>query len=526
MTTARPLGRRATLFSVLAIGTVLFGLVLAVQAGAGTSSATPRLTSRASVPTATKTPEGVVCGGAITINDAGPATPYPSTCVVSGLSGSITDVNVQINGLSHTYPDDIDMLLVSPSGQNAIFMSDAGGSFDVVNCDLTIDDEAPAVLPDGSQLACPGSYQPANYEPGDPFPAPAPAPSGSVALSTFDGGSPNGTWSLYVVDDAAADVGSITSWSLTSSTRRARHRRRLRHRLLRRLHHRLRRHRRLRPSPDVIYDQYDNAGNAFLELAELRGLEQPVRRRARRRLRRSGRRRLEHPDRRRLRRVLQRPGPGEQRERELLFEQRQQPAGHAARRRARTRSSRTARASRSRSAQVSLGQGTYWVSVQANQNLIPQGQWGWRDRTRAVEHQRLLAEPGQRVRHGLHHMGCPCNVRRRARCRRAGSGLPAARQRGAATSASTAASASAPTAAARLRQRGRDHDQRRGPCDSVPVDLRRLRAQRSDHGRQRARSTASATPIRTTSTCCSSRRRAERDIMSDAGGSIESSAAT
>ena len=50
---------------------------------------------------------------------------------------------MQINGLSHTYPDDIDMLLVSPSGQNAIFMSDAGGSFDVVNCDLTIDDEAP-----------------------------------------------------------------------------------------------------------------------------------------------------------------------------------------------------------------------------------------------------------------------------------------------------------------------------------------------------------------------------------------------
>ena len=43
------------------------------------------------------------------------------------MSGSITDVNVQINGLSHTYPDDIDMLLVSPGGQNAIFMSDAGG---------------------------------------------------------------------------------------------------------------------------------------------------------------------------------------------------------------------------------------------------------------------------------------------------------------------------------------------------------------------------------------------------------------
>src|SRR5262249_17272527 len=107
MTSSRPLGRRVTLFSVLATGTLLFGLVLAVRAGASTSSPAPRLTSRAARSSA-KSPDGVVCGGAITINDAAPATPYPSNCVISGLSGAITDVNVLINGLSHTYPDDID----------------------------------------------------------------------------------------------------------------------------------------------------------------------------------------------------------------------------------------------------------------------------------------------------------------------------------------------------------------------------------------------------------------------------------
>ena len=47
MTTARPLGRRRTLFAVLATGAMLFGLVIAARAGAGTSS--PRLTSHASV---------------------------------------------------------------------------------------------------------------------------------------------------------------------------------------------------------------------------------------------------------------------------------------------------------------------------------------------------------------------------------------------------------------------------------------------------------------------------------------------
>ena len=34
------------------------------------------------------------------------------------------------------------MMLVSPGGQNAIVMSDAGGSGDLVACNLTLDDEA------------------------------------------------------------------------------------------------------------------------------------------------------------------------------------------------------------------------------------------------------------------------------------------------------------------------------------------------------------------------------------------------
>ncbi len=78
--------------------------------------------------------------GGITINDAGPATPYPSTCVASGLSGAISDVDVTFTSLDHTWPDDVDMLLVSPDGQNATIMSDAGGSNDLIDCTLTLDD--------------------------------------------------------------------------------------------------------------------------------------------------------------------------------------------------------------------------------------------------------------------------------------------------------------------------------------------------------------------------------------------------
>ena len=73
----------------------------------------------------------------------GPATPYPSTCIISGLAGTITDVNMTLTGLSHTCPDDIDLLLASPTpSTNAIVMSDAGSSLDVVSVNLTLDDEA------------------------------------------------------------------------------------------------------------------------------------------------------------------------------------------------------------------------------------------------------------------------------------------------------------------------------------------------------------------------------------------------
>jgi subtilisin-like proprotein convertase family protein len=150
----------------------------------------------------------------ITINDAAPATPYPSNITVAGYGNELLDLNVQLFGLSHTYPDDIDMLLVGPQGQNLIFMSDAGGSTDVVNVDLILDDAAATALPDSTAITT-GTYRPANYGAGDTFPAPAPVPSGATTLATFNGSDPNGTWSLYVLDDLGADVGSIAGgWCL------------------------------------------------------------------------------------------------------------------------------------------------------------------------------------------------------------------------------------------------------------------------------------------------------------------------
>ena len=98
-------------------------------------------------------------GQGITIPDSGVGVPYPSICFISGSPGGvITDVNVHLQGLTHTAPDDLDLLLVGPGGENAIVMSDAGGGSAVTNLSLVLDDEAGAPLPDETQLVNGSSY--------------------------------------------------------------------------------------------------------------------------------------------------------------------------------------------------------------------------------------------------------------------------------------------------------------------------------------------------------------------------------
>ncbi|MDQ3898291.1 MAG: Ig-like domain repeat protein [Actinomycetota bacterium] len=152
--------------------------------------------------------------------ESGKGNPYPSTISVSGMAGTITKVTVTLKGVTHTFPDDIDVLLVGPAGQNLVLVSDAGGSTDVTNFDVTFDDAAAGTIPDTGGWITPS--KPVDYDAAgaaDPFPAPAPAPSAATTLATFNGSNPNGTWSLYVVDDGLGDTGTIGGgWSITITT--------------------------------------------------------------------------------------------------------------------------------------------------------------------------------------------------------------------------------------------------------------------------------------------------------------------
>ncbi len=180
---------------------------------------------------------------AIQIPDSGAANPYPSEINVQGLSGTISDVNVKLNGYSHGFPDDVAVQVVGPDGTSVLLMSDVGGpplfgDTAVNGINLTLDDEASNSLPDNGLLSS-GTYKPTKgttpfcnafvdprclgYE-DDPVPNswPSPAPALSVSgsqLSGFDGKDPNGTWKLYVIDDTQFAVGTLAGgWSLDIDT--------------------------------------------------------------------------------------------------------------------------------------------------------------------------------------------------------------------------------------------------------------------------------------------------------------------
>jgi len=150
---------------------------------------------------------------------SGPAT--PSSIAVSRITDPVVSVTVDLLGLTHTFPDDLDILLVNPSGQGAIIMSDAGSSFDIDGVDLSFDDSSANVLPDAAILTS-GTYMPANYGGSDVWTATTPAPPAGpygTTLSSLLSGNVNGNWWLFIEDDAAADVGVFAGgWRLNFTT--------------------------------------------------------------------------------------------------------------------------------------------------------------------------------------------------------------------------------------------------------------------------------------------------------------------
>lgn len=148
----------------------------------------------------------------------GLANPYPSSITVSGVSSAIHRLRVSLLNLSHSFSDDLDILLVGPDGRATLLMSDSGGEFTINGATLTFDDAATDGLPDFNLISS-GIFRPSNFGAEvDIFAAPAPVGPYATNLSIFNGTDPNGTWSLYIMDDADKDSGTLAGgWRLSIS---------------------------------------------------------------------------------------------------------------------------------------------------------------------------------------------------------------------------------------------------------------------------------------------------------------------
>ncbi|MER2599813.1 MAG: M4 family metallopeptidase [Caldilineales bacterium] len=183
----------------------------AVCGSGGGPTATPAGTT--TPPPATNTPTNTPIPATPT------ATPLPGACstftssdvpkaitdLTSALStvtvsagGTVSDVNVTIGSLTHTYDGDLDIYLRHPDGTEINLSDDNGGSSDNYT-NTVFDDEATTAITAGAAPFT-GSFKP------------------EAMLSGLDSKTAAGTWTLRVYDDASTDTGQLSAWSVTICT--------------------------------------------------------------------------------------------------------------------------------------------------------------------------------------------------------------------------------------------------------------------------------------------------------------------
>lgn len=151
----------------------------------------------------------------VLINPRGAADPFPTSIPVAGLTGAICRVAVTLHGLAHSFPADLDVLLVAPDGTGVLLLSDAGSGDSVSNITLTLDDAAAQFVPERAVVTS-GVFKPSNYgNKIETLPPPAPTNTPNTVLAAFHGRDPNGTWALYINDDEDLDAGRLAEgWSI------------------------------------------------------------------------------------------------------------------------------------------------------------------------------------------------------------------------------------------------------------------------------------------------------------------------
>jgi subtilisin-like proprotein convertase family protein len=127
---------------------------------------------------------------------------------VSGFAGTISDLNIRLDGVTHTWDGDLQMKLTAPNGTSSSIFVDRPG-FPASSFGCMADDFINTVLDDeaggGSiENVCSNGMN-GNFTPNNP-------------LTSFDGLSANGIWTLNVADLAQGDTGRVQAVSLVICT--------------------------------------------------------------------------------------------------------------------------------------------------------------------------------------------------------------------------------------------------------------------------------------------------------------------
>ncbi|MCA1702586.1 MAG: proprotein convertase P-domain-containing protein [Actinobacteria bacterium] len=186
----------------IATASIVVVLVSLVSGGTAAAATTETVTAESACPTgftpttrslsSSDVPKRVPPGSA-----SSSSTPTESTLTVPE-AGAIQDIDVLIGELRHSFDSDLVISIVGPDGTEVMLSDRRGGSGDDF-LNTVFDDEAPDPISSGNAPFS-GRFRP------------------EQALSALDGKEQQGTFTLRILDNIAADVGELRSWGLEITT--------------------------------------------------------------------------------------------------------------------------------------------------------------------------------------------------------------------------------------------------------------------------------------------------------------------
>lgn len=139
-------------------------------------------------------PVQTICREGINVPINDHATIRDSVLVISGAT-NVSDVNVRIDNISHTWVSDLSIYLKNNLNTGMRLFNKTGGSGD--NFVFTIFDDSASTIIDSAAAPFTGRFRP------------------NQSLNVFNGNyNPSGSWVLTITDTATGDTGFLTKWCL------------------------------------------------------------------------------------------------------------------------------------------------------------------------------------------------------------------------------------------------------------------------------------------------------------------------